>query len=137
MERYPTKNGIAIPTSEVRLPETRLDLSLPESTNNHHTAWTRRAMSRFLLTQTFRDLESMQEELPYDVHVELHRTYDPPEFPTPRQVMARVSMAYDTLEQMKIYDATQRRYVFNPISSVHMKQMEMEYNRYGSGPWIF
>lgn len=99
---YPTRNGISIPSSELDLPETRLDLSQGFTENTHHLEFTRRSMGRLLITQTLRDLSGLQEIQPLDVHAYLHKAYEPPKFPTLRQAMGRLMIARDTGEKLRI-----------------------------------
>lgn len=124
---YPTRGGISIPSSELELPETRLDLSQNFTTNNHHMEWSRRNMGRFLITQTLRDLTLMQEELPIDVHAYLHKIYEPPQFPTIKQAMSRVVLARARGETLNL--KADVGYHEHEISNVHWKQIELEYNR--------
>ena len=122
---YPTRNGISIPTHELELPESKLDLRRPESFNTHHREWSRRSMGRFSITRTLRDLTRLQDILPKDVHQELHRLYTPPELPTIRQAMAEVMDAYDNDETVRVYLIEERRYVEYPIN---VKPLLEEYN---------
>lgn len=126
--RYPTREGISIPITELELPPSELDLSIPHNFNNHHHEWTRRRMGDFAITQTLRDLERHQSVMPRDVHDWLHRAYDPPVFPTVEQAMREVMDAYDNNELLKVYLPEEGRYVFHPISSIHIKTLEAEYN---------
>lgn len=127
MERYPTRDGMPIPTSELLLPPSNLDTSRPESFNTHHRAFTARSFGRFLITQTLRDLKSMQDIMPMDVHTELHRQYEPPQFPTIEQAIGRVGLAYESAEPMRI--RVSGSWLEHPISDVHFRQMELEYDR--------
>ena len=97
---WPTRNGISLPTAEVGLPDSGLDPTKPESFNNHHYEWTARKMGQFLITQTLRDLEGLQEDIPRDLHLWLHQNYEPPKFPTIKQALARVVMGYQTGEML-------------------------------------
>lgn len=124
---YPTRNGIAVPVSELALPSTRLDLSQEYTTNNHHLEFSRRNMGRFLITQTLRDLQLMQEQMPVDVHAYLHKIYEPPEFPSIKQAMSRVILAIERGEQLNL--KADRGYSLHDISEVHKKQIHLEYNR--------
>lgn len=124
---YPTRFGISIPSSELELPTTRLDLSQEYTTNNHHMEWSRRNMGQFLITQTLRDLHLMQEELPIDVHSYLHKIYEPPQFPTIKQAMTRVVLAMERGEQLNL--KADIGYRLHDISEVHKKQIHLEYNR--------
>lgn len=124
---YPTRNGISIPSSELQLPETRLDLSQEFTTNNHHMEWSRRKMGLFLITQTLRDLEGLQEQMPIDVHTYLHKIYEPPRFPTVEEAMSRVEEAYLNSEVLRV--KANKGYVTHPITDIHWKQILLEYNR--------
>lgn len=127
----PTRNGISIPICELELPESALNLERPENFTNHHHEWQRRAMGRFSITQTLRDLDRHQTPLPRDVHNALHNKYEPPRFPTLQQAMEEVDNAYHNGEMMKVYLFDEKRYVYHPISLVHMRTLQMEYNQYG------
>ncbi len=94
--RYPTHNGVAIPSCEIDLPR-----SSESEYNNHHLAWTAANFSRSAIFQTFRDLESNQEMLPIDTHTYIHQTYDPPAMPTVRQALERIESAKDQGENLK------------------------------------
>ena len=122
---YPTRRGIAIPSSELGLPETRLDLDRPHTTNNHHMAWTRRKCGEFLITQTLRDLEGLQEQLPIDVHAYLHKIYDPPKFPTVEEAMTRVMQAYDNDEMLQV--KADKGYELRPITDDLIGLLSKEY----------
>lgn len=65
---YPTRDGLAIPTNEVELPVTKLNQNFWSNFNNHHREWPRKAFGANVIYQTLRDLESMQELLPKDIH---------------------------------------------------------------------
>lgn len=127
MVQYPTREGIPVPVHEVYLPESKLDLSRPESFNNHHNAWARRSFGRFLLTRTLRNLESMQFMMPKDVHWHLHKMYQPPKFPTKEQALARVRAAYESGEKLKVYDVEARAYIMYGLTGDLMQDIEDEY----------
>ncbi len=127
MVKYPTRDGIPVPIHEVDLPKSKLDLSRPESFDNHHNAWTRRSFGRFLLTRTLRNLESMQFTIPKDVHASLHRIYQPPEFPTKEQALARVRAAYESGEKLKVYDIESRAYILYGLTDGIMQDIADEY----------
>ena len=122
---YPTRNGISIPSSELGLPATRLDLERPFTTNNHHRQWSARSMGRFLITKTLRDLEGLQEKLPIDVHTYLHKIYEPPKFPTIDEAMERVMQAYDSGEQLQI--KADIGYELRPITDDLVNKLNREY----------
>lgn len=131
--RYPTRHGIPIPTCEVALPESRLDLDNPRNFNNHHLAFTRRMFGHNIILRTFKDLEYMQELLPKDVHNTgkdtLHARYSPPELPTPRQAMDRIDQAFENGERLHVWDNTLRQYEFSWITHLMYKTIKDEYGR--------
>lgn len=134
--RWPTLEGIARPSIEVELTETRLDINNERSFNTHHTEWRSRRFGEFLITQTLRDLEGQQDTLPRDVHQKLHDRYEPPLFPTPKQAMSRIALAYSSGEDMRIFDQMKRRYVQVPLTDTHMQLLDDEYNKLSRrGDW--
>jgi hypothetical protein len=72
---YPTNNGVPIPFHELDLPVSTLDLTKPESFNNHHGNFTARTFGRLAISQTFRDLAIFQYVTPRDVHALAHDRY--------------------------------------------------------------
>ena len=101
---YPTRRGIAIPPQELCFPPSELDLGEKKNWNNHHNAWTRRAMAQNAMLQTLRDLDRMQFMLPVDTHVALHRKYDAPPLPSPKQTADVIIEAYEAGEKLKVYE---------------------------------
>lgn len=130
MERYPTRNGIAVPPHEIELPESELDLGRLENFNTHHWSFTRRAMSRFALTQTLRDLERLQSSLPRDVHQELHRRYSAPVFPTPYQAAAEIMDAHEQDESVRIYNIERKRYELYSIPTSTIDEIKQQWGDY-------
>lgn len=131
MRPYPTRNGLAVPTCEVDLPESRLNLRNPKNFNNHHLEFSRRTFGKSALLMTLRDLEFMQEALPMDVHnmgrLNLHNIYSPPKLPTPRQAMDRIDQAYETDERLKIWNAELKQYEYHTLTSQAFKSLKREY----------
>lgn len=131
MERYPTRRGIAVPITEIWLPESKLNLNREKNFNNHHNEWGRRTMGKTAITQTLRDLNRHQFLMPVDVHNELHRRYSPPDKPTLRQAMDEIDEAYHRGESLKIYNLGLRKYIHRPITKRHMQLLKQEYNKLG------
>ncbi len=102
MERYPTKEGIAVPIYDVYLPESEYSRDSYKYTNNHHGAWTARALGKSAVTIALRNLDRHQYVMPIDIHNWLHSHYEPPEMPTGEQAAREVVDAYDQGEQFKI-----------------------------------
>lgn len=74
---YPTNNGVPVPFHELDLPVSTLDLTKPESFNNHHGNFTARSFGRLAISQTFRDLAIFQYVTPRDTHAIAHDRYEP------------------------------------------------------------
>lgn len=131
MVSYPVRNGIAIPTCEVDLPETRLNWENPHHLNNHHLEFSKRMFSHTLLLQTLRDLEYMQEDLPMDIHNmgknNLHTIYSPPKLPTPRQAMDRIGEAFEIGERLHVWKSQTKSYEYQPITHALYKSIKAEY----------
>ena len=101
MERYPTRNGIAIPTREIWLPDTELK-NCEKNKNNHHLEWTARKFGSSILYVTLRNMEIHQELMQKDVHDWIHNEYEVPEFPTAKQAMEEVERGYWEQENLKV-----------------------------------
>lgn len=102
MERYPTRNGIAIPVKEIYLPQSKLDLDDPHNENLHHGEWTARQFGRSILFSTVRNIAITQTILPIDIHNYLHSHYDPPKQPTARQAIEMVDNSYHNKDELRI-----------------------------------
>ena len=61
-------------------------------------------MAQNAMLQTLRDLDRMQFMLPVDTHVALHRKYDAPPLPTPKQAADEIIEAYEAGEKLKVYE---------------------------------
>lgn len=117
MRPYPTRDGIPISPIEMGFggDQTR------NRCNNHHSAWTRRAMSRLLITQTFRDLESMQHIIPRFQHERLHDIYDPPQLDL-KSVYNYVVEAYEREEELRYgtaYDPVWQPFTKERLTLIH------------------
>lgn len=132
---YPSRNGLPISAYELELRPSELDLDKNENYSLHHLHFPARLMGRLLITNTLRNLEYEQEELPNDQHnlgkFALHTLYLPPEPPTLRQAMDRLDLAKETNERMRIRVPGQG-YVKQNISNIHWLQVAQEYNRESS-----
>jgi len=96
--QYPTDSrGLVVPSSEFFTPYTHR----PNRINNHHMWFTARTMSRFLITQTLRDLDAYQEQIPVTTHDWVHSEYEPPRIPVMSVLMDRLDEAHETGEQLR------------------------------------
>jgi len=91
--KYPTRNGLIIPPTELYLPPTELQLNTKHATNNHHGYFERgsyangprwRSMFRSLVTNVYPMLVTD--------HIELHNEFDAPKMPKDYQMI-------DTLDE--------------------------------------
>lgn len=69
----------------------------------------------------------MQFIMPKDVHASLHRMYQPPEFPTKEQALARVRAAYESGEKLKVYNIEARAYILCGLTDAIMQDITDEY----------
>lgn len=127
MNRYPSREGLPIPISELELPESRLNPNKKKSFNNHHSLWTARAMSRLVLSQTLRDLEAYQDVMPIDNHDWIHAEYEPPKMPSVDVMYDRLMMAYELGERLRLGSAWNP--TFKLISPERVAKIEAEHNR--------
>jgi len=131
MQPYPTRNGLAIPTCEVELPESHLNLQNPNNWNNHHREFSAKMFSHTMMLKTLRDLSGMQEMMPMDIHNfgkdTLHTRYSPPKLPTPRQAMDRIGEAWEEDEELHIWNNDLKLYELKPITLSLYKALKREY----------
>ena len=128
---YPTRNGIAIPPSELELPESHLDLRADYSWNNHHMEWERRKYGKHIIYQTLRNLDRLQVVMPVDVHNALHDTYTPPKMPTLKQASDEIMDAWEEMEGIKIYHGKDKGYVERDIpfeTIIHIRKYYGDYD---------
>ena len=126
---YPSRNGIPVPTIELDLPPSNLDLERRENYNTHHLHFYRRWFASIAILQVMRDLERSQEIIEVDRHNELHRRYTPPEMPTELQVADNVMDAYEQGEGVRIYNIERKQYEVYPIPTQVIEEI---HNNYGS-----
>lgn len=131
MEAYPVDSvGMPVRVEELHLSPSHLK-KRPENQSLHHYHWSARRYGRLLISQTLRDLENEQVFMQNDQHnlgrTALHHTYDMPKIPTLNQMMDRVDFAHKTGERMRI--RTLGHYAMHPITDIHWKQMNQEYER--------
>lgn len=84
MGRYPTRNGIAIPVTELGY-----EIAAHEKgkTNNHHLYFPRGKYVERPLSRIFRGLPLHVVTMLVPEHVELHHEYDPPKSPPTHQMI--------------------------------------------------
>lgn len=114
MERYPTRNGIAIPPIELGIIDHPYEKT-SRKFNNHHHHYSGRSFERSIATIALRDLERHQTIMPVKIHRRLHDTFLPPDLATDEQAAREVIDAYDRGEQFKIYDSYAHYYFYKDI----------------------
>lgn len=125
---YPTgERNFIVPLESLALPES----SDPERVNNHHHYWSYRRMGEFLISRTFRDMETHQSELPVDVHNWIHATYDQPaKLPSYEDMLDIIEYGAYSGERLKVQEGRRGPYFYQQISEIALKQCHQEYNRF-------
>lgn len=127
-ERFPTRNGIAIPLPEIDLPKSRLNPEVEKNYNTHHDEWTRKKMASHAISLCLRNLERHQWLMLKDVHCWVHNRFDPPQTPTLRQAADEVMEAHENGENVRVYDMEQKKYVEYPIPRSVIAKIGAEYS---------
>lgn len=124
---YPNINGFPVRPHELELPPSMLDTDRQESWNNHHLCFTASKMARFVLTQTWRDLDKNQVQMPKDTHAVLHDRYTEYSIPTPTDLMDEIDEAWQTGEALRYGSAAHPTY--RQISEDLIRRIHSEYNQ--------
>lgn len=101
--------------------------------NNHHMAYFRRSFGRLAISQTFRDLELLQREMPVVEHRRLHTLYTGIQVPSLLTMMDIIDRERLSGGQLKIYDSTRERgdrYVRSDITPARWNFLRKEYNHH-------
>jgi len=106
MTQYPSRYGLPVPVTEIELPSTRLR-DVDHNKNNHHLLFPRKRYELGgIIYATLRDLDSMQQLLPRDVHnvgkPNLHTIYSPPSIPKPITAIDYICEANARGEKLKV-----------------------------------
>lgn len=115
MERYPTINGIAVSPLELKLPQSRFGWEKRKHMNRHHFEYTEPKMARLAITLALRNLESLQLDMPVDVHRWIHNTYSNPQIPTEEQAARRIITDFEQGRKYAIRDNAAGKYVQHDI----------------------
>lgn len=130
LKHYPTKNGIAVNPEEIWLPPTYLDCEQKGNTNLHHNEWTARQFGRSILYLTLRNLSSNQFYMPIDQHEFIHRNYDTPIMPTPKQAIDEIERAYWEKEYIRTRE--NGHYVQHELTKMAFNLCANDYSRFRS-----
>lgn len=124
--RYPTREGIAIPASELRLPLIEpINLVQEFEESNHHDCWERRKFGNHILYVTLRKLDICQSILPNSIHDYIHSTYSQPKLPRPNQAYAHIQKASEMGSLLRTGTACRPKY--EPISEELIKSVYDNY----------
>jgi hypothetical protein len=124
----PNINGFIVPPSELSLPATMLDPNKRESWNNHHGYFYARDMGRLVMTQTLRDLDTSQFQLPKDVHNVYHDRYSPAPLPAMVDIMDHLDEAYE--RQIPLRYGSANLPTYNLITRELYRLITREYNQF-------
>lgn len=116
----PTRYGLPIPLRELDIPTTYSD----GHENNHHAAFTARAMGRFCILQTLRDLEYMQDVTDISRHNTFHSMFSAPNISI-ESAYDRIHEAFDDGEMRRIGSAA--CFELLPITPLIMNRCNQEY----------
>lgn len=125
--RYPTDSlGFPIPVRDLSEP-----LYIPDSgeaENNHHLNFYARSFGLLAISQTFRDLDSMQETMVIWRHDLLHRLYGGIEVPPLKNMLERIEQEQAEGGKLKIH-LSHMGYVYHDITEVALKTLKAEYSQ--------
>ena len=119
---YPVdERGFPVPVEELNLPQIENGVE-----NWHHGNYYASLFGRFVISQTFRDLESFQTKLPFLTHEELHKRYGGIQLPSFENMIDRIEQGQAEGEQLRI--RALGGYVCHRITDIHLKTLYAEYN---------
>lgn len=127
--RYPTDAvGIPIPPEELGF-----RVGLERRTNNHHMNFCAKSFGKLAISQTFRDLELFQRDMPITEHDRLHRLYSGIEVPSLITMMDVIAGEVATGGLLKVYNTTRRsdhpHYLTRRIKPDEWKFLKQEYGQ--------
>jgi len=126
---YPTDSiGVPIPPEELGF-----EVGQINEWNNHHLAYFRRSFGHLAISQTFRDLELMQREMPIPEHRLLHQRFVGIAVPRLITMMDIIDGERHAGGLLKVYDETRPkgdRYVRSEISQAKWNFLKKEYNHH-------
>jgi len=127
---YPVdEKGIPIRYYDLDDREFHTPLTGYERKNNHHEAFFARMFGQFVVSQTFRDLQAMQIEMPVHQHTYLHRRYTAPKMPPLNSMMEVIEREYENEGQLHIYNDHIKKYESFDITESKWDQVKQEYGR--------
>jgi hypothetical protein len=85
--KYPTRNGLIIPPSEIYTPPTQAEIDRRGMTQNHHGYWPRANFNGDRISAVFRGLISNVYPLLTPEHMDLHIDFSPPIKPKHNQMV--------------------------------------------------
>lgn len=103
-----------------------------ERINNHHRNFYRRQFGRFVISQTFRDLESQQTLMYVPEHTVLHQMYGGIKIPPVRHMIDEIDTQRLTNGQLKIFNKAISEYEYFPIDDEKWSEVLTEYDALGT-----
>lgn len=101
--------------------------------NNHHLAYFRRMFATLAISQTFRDLSIMQQEMPVTEHRRLHNRFVGialPKLITMMDIIDGERQSGGTLKQFDVDRPAGERYHLEPITDARWAFLNKEYNHH-------
>lgn len=102
--------------------------------NNHHMAYFAKTFGRFAISQTFRDLQSLQVPLPRWRHELIHDMYTGIRLPGFIEMMERIDEEKELGGQLQVFNKSTHQYELHPITDERWDALAEEYNRLDVGP---
>jgi len=124
---YPTDSiGLPLPVEELGF-----NLSAYGERNNHHMAFYAQSFGRFAISNTFRNLEAMQVNMPVSEHTRLHQHYEGIELPRPITMLDAIYNERFEGRGLQIYHhnlPAGERYQKHPITDALWHSLMIEYS---------
>lgn len=120
-EKYPARDGVPLHPQELGY-----ESDPTQYQENHHHAFTKSWMAKLAITQTLRDLSTMQSPLPVDSHRELHARLSAPEVNI-QKAYEYVWQSYEQTEQLRY--GSVKNFSYEDITPRRMQKIEREYQR--------
>lgn len=103
---------------------------------HHYTDRDVRKLGHSLINLTFRQLHSQQDFMTVEDHRLIHATYEEPPLPTPAVMVEEIIFQHSIGETLRIQNHKDHEIFEIPITDIHLKQIQQEYNRIQKGESI-
>ena len=119
---YPTRNGLAVSPFELELPERTTEIK-----TNHHGCYFARLFGHSALHHCFRNLDSLQWQLPENQHQWIHDEYDAVRIPTPLQMWHAIHYAQERNQMLRYGSA--KHFELQPITKGVIDKVDRAYHK--------